>query len=222
VAANTAYDEARYGRAVEAYSELLEHGVDDGRVHFNLGNAYLRNGELGQAIASYLRARARLPRNQDVVANLDFARKSTKDALAPPAPSPVMSTLFFWHYGFSSAELRRAAVALNLVFWLVLAAGLYRRSSEVLRWMALAALVLLLAVGGSLVARWAFPQRVAVVIPQEIEARSGNSSEDVVRFKLHAGTEVRVVERRGDWFRIALPDGQQGWVPGEQVEVVRR
>jgi len=155
-----------------------------------------------------------------VAANLAFARRSTKDALAPPGPSPWLSTLFFWHYELSRRELAWAVLLLNLLFWSALAALLFRRRSPTLRWTAGALLLLLAATGGSLAVRHLWPTRVGVVLPQEIDAVSGPGSEAVVRFKLHAGTEVRVEDERGDWVRISLPDGQQGWVAADHVTVV--
>lgn len=221
IKANTAYEAGDYPRAVELYRALLEHGHDNGHLHYNLGNAYLRNGEIGRAVAEYLESLADLPRNQDVAANLAFARRSTKDALAPPEPSPWLSTLFFWHYQLSRRELAGSVLALNLLFWSVLAALLFRRRSSTLRWTAGVLLLLLAAAGGSLVVRHLWPTRVAVVLPQEIDAVSGPGSDAVVRFKLHAGTEVAVEDEREGWVRISLPDGQQGWVAADQVEVVR-
>lgn len=220
VNANAAYEAGNYARAVGLYRALLGQGFDNGRLHYNLGNAYLRNGELGRAVAAYRESLADRPRNQDVAANLAFARRSTRDALAPPRPSPVASTLFFWHYNLSRRELAWAALAVNLLFWGVLALRLLRRS-EALGWLAAVLLLVLAATAGSLLAHHLWPQRVAVVLPQEIDAVSGPGADAVVRFKLHAGTEVEVQSEREGWVRIALPDGQQGWVEAELVEVVR-
>ncbi len=220
IEANAAYESGDYATAVELYGTLVDRGLDSGYLHYNLGNAYLRNGELGRAIASYRRSWLRLPRDEDVRANLEFARQSTQDALAAPGPSPVVSTLFFWHYGLSRSELARAALILNVVFWAILAARLYRRRSEVLRWVTFLVLLPLAAVLASLAIRVLGPQRVAVVVPQEIEAQSGPGGDSVVRFKLHAGAEVALRGRRDGWLRIALPDGSQGWIEAEHAEVV--
>ncbi|MGB6994831.1 MAG: SH3 domain-containing protein, partial [Thermoanaerobaculia bacterium] len=81
-------------------------------------------------------------------------------------------------------------------------------------------LVLLVATAGSLFVHRLFPLQVAVVVPQEIEARTAPDPDSVVRFKLHAGTEVQVKDRRPGWLRIVLPDGQQGWVEEEWTELV--
>ncbi len=221
VNANRVYEAGEYERAVELYAALLDHGYENGYLHFNLGNAYLRNGELGRAIASYRRSQVFLPRDQDVRANLEFARKSAKDALRPPAPDPVLATLFFWHYGLSRSELAVTVVVVNLLLWTILILRLYRRGSEVLRWTFMVLLLLFLATLGSLVVHYLWPQEVAVIVPQEIEVRSGTNVQDVVLFKLHAGTEVRVVDRREGSLRIALPEeGKGGWIGQEHAEEV--
>lgn len=217
---NAAYEAGDFSRAIELYEAIIASGVDDGYLYFNLGNAYLRNGELGPAIAAYRRCQTSRPRDQDVRANLAFARRSAKDAIEPPEPSPVWRTLFFWHYGLSRQELLGTTVVLNLLVWGLLTLRLYRRGSEVLRWSLMVVLLLALATGGSLVVRFVYPTEIAVIVPQEIEVHSGTSTETVVRFKLHAGTELRALDTRDGWIRIVLPDGQQGWIESEHAQLV--
>ncbi|MEM7052173.1 MAG: tetratricopeptide repeat protein [Acidobacteriota bacterium] len=220
VRANTAYEDGDYGRAVRLYEGLIERGVDNGRLHYNLGNAYLRAGELGRAIASYRRAQSALPRDQDTAANLAFARRSARDALSPPGPSAVQRTLFFWHYRLSRQELFAATLGLNLLFWGLLGWRLYRPNSEILRWLTGLVLIPLLAVAASWATRTISPQRVAVIVPQEINVQSGTSRDSVVLFKLHAGAELAVLDERPDWLRIALPDGEQGWLESQHTELL--
>lgn len=221
VNANAAYESGEFAQAIGLYEQLLESGFDNGHAHYNLGNAYLRHGELGRAIASYRQASSLLPRDQDVRANLAFARKSAKDALAPPEPSAVKRTLFFWHYGLSRAELGTLVVVLNALLWAILILRLYRRASETLRWTTIVLLLLVLVTGGSLAIRHLKPQQVAVVVPQEVDVRSGTNDTALVLFKLHAGTELRVVDRREGALRIALPEaGRGGWIDAEHAAVV--
>ncbi len=221
VGANAAFDAGRYSEAIGLYRRLLENGSENGHLHYNLGNAYLRNGELGQAIASYRRSLFFLPRDQDARANLEFARKSARDALAPPAPSATLETLFFWHFSLSRSELGTLVVVLNLVLWAVLILRIYRRASEYLRWFFMVLLLLLVTTGTSLAIRHLWPRQVAVVVPQEIDVRSGTNVTAVVLFKLHAGTEVRVVDRREESLRIALPEeGRGGWIEAKHAELL--
>ncbi len=220
VAANKAYDEGQYAEAIDAYSQVVAAGIEDGRLYYNLGNAYLRNGELGRALSSYRRGRIVRPRDQDLLANQSFARGSAQDAIEPPGPSALVSTLLFWYYALSPSELALLLLGVNLLFWAVAVARIFRPVSEALRWCSMLIFVLLISTGGSLLARrWLSPP-VAVVLPQEIDAFTGPNLDSVVRFKLHAGTELRVRERREDWIRVTLPNGQQGWAQSQWIDVV--
>ncbi len=217
---NTAYEAGDFGRAVALYREMRKTGIDNGHLHYNLGNAYLRAGELGRSIASYRRALKLLPRDEDAMANLTFARRSARDEIAPPEASVLLRTALFWHYSLAPDEIFRSAVLVGLGFWIVLAVRLWRPASEVLRWSAGCLLTVGLALGGSLAAHAVFVVPIAVVVPQEIDLHAAAGDDSVVRFRLHAGTEVRVIEQRPEWIRIELPDGQRGWSRREYLEVV--
>jgi tetratricopeptide (TPR) repeat protein len=217
--ANEAYAAGDFRSAAAGYRALLAAGHRHALLHYNLGNAYLRQGELGRAIASYRRAAAGAPRHQDVRANLAYARKNARDAVAPPESPMVWRTVFAWHYALAPAELWLAAAVLNVVLWSLLSLRLWRRH-EVLTWAAAVAGLLLLACGVSLGLHRLAPSRVAVVVPREVDVRSGLRDDTVLRFKLHAGSEVVVREERDGWLRIALPDGEQGWIEAAAAEVV--
>ncbi len=64
-------------------------------------------------------------------------------------------------------------------------------------------------------------QAEAVVLGQEVDVTSGPGTQYVTEFALHNGAEVRLLETRGSWLRLALSDGElQGWVPAAAVEAV--
>lgn len=215
-----AYEDGRYGAAAVYYQELIDHGFDGGWVQYDLGNARLRSGELGRAVAAFRSSAALLPRNGDVKANLTFARQSARDAITPPVPSVAMRTLFFWHFGLSRPELLNLLLASNLLFWALLALRLFVRRSEVLQWALIGVLIVVVAFGVSVSVRYLRPDRVAVVTASEIEAHSGTAEDTLVRFKLHAGSELKMVEEREGWLRVELPDAQQGWIESRYAEVV--
>lgn len=221
MAANAAYEAGEWQASIDSYEALLERGYDSGLLQYNLGNALLRNGELGRAISALRRARAQLPRNQEVQQNLEFARRSAKDDLLPPEPALVAKTLFFWHYALGPRELWRVAILSNLLFWaLLLIRILVRRRLEAVRLALVVTVAVFVASGGSLAARALLPLRVAVVLPPELNVYSGARSDTEVRFRLHAGSEVRLLERLDDWLRIALPDGEQGWIEARYSETL--
>ncbi|MEO6026684.1 MAG: BatD family protein, partial [Candidatus Binatia bacterium] len=72
--ANTLYGDEHYPEAIAAYEKVLAAGIESGNLHFNLGNAYFKNGDVGHAILEYERARRTIPRDPDLHANLGYAR----------------------------------------------------------------------------------------------------------------------------------------------------
>lgn len=217
VEANNAFNAGEYAQAATLYQTLVQHGHDSGWLHFDLGNAYLRDHRLGQAIASYRRAQLHLPRAQDVRANLAFARQQAKDAIAPIEVAPIWQTLFFWHYGLSYHELTYITLGINAAFWLCLVAQRWRRDSEAARWLVGLLGISLVLVGASLAYRSVVRVEMLVVAQPEIEVHSGTSRDTVVRFKLHDGAEARFLDGQGGWVRIELSDGKGGWVEAGDV-----
>lgn len=220
VQANRAYAKGDYESAVTLYHELVERGAISGHVYFNLGNSYLRLGHLGKAIAAYRKSEALLPRNQDVQANLEFARKSTKDAVSPTKPPAVARTLLFWHFSLSRDELTLGFLTMNALVWLLMTLRLYHQESEILRWTLGITILMTLPLGASAALRHASPQIVAVVQSPEVAVFSGKDENSVIRFRLHEGTEAEVVATSDTWVRIALADGKQGWLPARHLDIV--
>ena len=77
--ANEAYKAGSYEKSVALYESLIEEGVETGKLHFNLGNAYFKTNELGRAILHYHKARRFLPGDEDLEANLRLADERRAD-----------------------------------------------------------------------------------------------------------------------------------------------
>jgi tetratricopeptide (TPR) repeat protein len=222
--ANRLYEAGQFAESVVVYQALVDAGVEDGTLYYNLGNAYFKVGDLGYAVLNYRRAQRLRPRDPDVAANLQLARAQTRDQLEVEDEGAligfVRSVLVEW------TTLDEAA-AIMLGLWtllcaLVVAAILWPCGRQGLRY-GITVVAVLLALGLlSLGIRMLdmHGSSPAVVVTQSVEVRSGPGVDYLTEFSLHAGTEVRVLEQRGDWVRIALPGDLQGWVPGESLEMV--
>ena len=82
--ANTAYESGDYEMAIATYLDVVDMGVVDEDLYYNLGNAFYKTGQLGPAILYYERARRLAPRNDDINQNL-----STWSAVVPTSWPPV-------------------------------------------------------------------------------------------------------------------------------------
>jgi uncharacterized protein HemY len=63
------------------YESILKEGSTSYKLHYNLGNAYYKNNELGKAIYNYELANKLQPNNNDVKMNLKIANEKTIDKI---------------------------------------------------------------------------------------------------------------------------------------------
>ena len=221
--ANEAYREGRYGDALASYEALLDQGVQNGKLHFNLGNAYYRTGHLGKAILHYCRARKFLPGDPDVENNLAVA-----DAQRLDPPIEDEDEAFF-----KSFDQWARQVSYSYVFYLALAflaAGGIASLIMVMRpqtgkWVGY--LLVLGGVVGLLLMGVAFVQYeqltrkdLGVLIAREVAVLAGPSTQETVTFTIHEGIRCRILDSTEGWYRIGLANGYNGWVPRASLEII--
>jgi tetratricopeptide (TPR) repeat protein len=220
--ANQAYDQKDYAAAVDKYKTLLQDGVANASVYYNLANTYFRLGNLGEAIWCYRKARKLSPNDRDLKENLEFARLYRVDKLAEANSSFLIEFLT----GFP------AKVGLSLLSWLVtlcwwlFLAGLflyfiYKKRGRLILTTMIASLVLFLWLGSSLRSGAKAEQRKhAVVLAGQAEAKSGPGEDYVSLFSVHQGLECEVEEEREGWYLVYLPNGSRGWVPSKTLGLI--
>jgi len=215
VLANEDYLQGRYAQAARGYEAILARDRRNGHVFYNLGNCYVRLGQVGRAVLNYRKALLLLPRDGDLKANLQHARSLRQDR-TEERPASIWHTLAFWYHAMNLRGLFIAFCALNLLFWSALLLRLFR-DSEWVRWAIALSLILTVLMGVStyLKYRETFRNPDGVVLEEESPVRAGFSHKDTVLFVLHEGTEFRILGREKGWWKIELPDGKKGWIPSQ-------
>ena len=214
-----------YQKAALRFERIAnEGGVDNGKLYYNIGNAYFRMKDIGRAILSYRRAELYAPNDANLQQNLAYALQRRQDEVEVQAQRKIMHTLFFWHYDISA---RSRAWMLGGAFasaWVFATLLLFTRRPW-MKWVAGISAVVAVALLASLIieAGTSANSRSGVIIAESTVARKGDSTSYEPSFQdsLHAGTEFRLLEDRGAWLNIALADGRQCWLPREDVELVR-
>src|ERR1700743_1541911 len=110
-AANTLYNEGKFSDAATAYDKLLASGNCSEAIYFNRGNALLKQGQVGRAIASYLQAQQLAPHDPALRANLQVARVRARGG------QPFQ--LDRWRSFFGKLSLNEWTVLAVIAFWLL-------------------------------------------------------------------------------------------------------
>ena len=213
-----------YRRSALRFERLVnEGGIQNGKLFYNIANAYYRTNDIGRAILNYRKAEQYIPNDLNLLQNLNHARQTRLDSFEETQEAKVLRTLLFWHYDFSTRLRSIVFAVFSLVFWAAISVRLFR-SEWAPRWLlTVSGIVGALFLGSLLVETYEKSGEVTgVVVSQQVVARKGDGESYEPSFKdpLHAGTEFRVLENRGDWHQIELPDGRQCWIPSRNAELV--
>lgn len=224
-ASNPQKAESLYRQAAMRYESIAtKGGIQNGKLYYNIGNVYFRIKDIGRAILNYRRAQEFIPDDPNLRQNLSYARNFRKDKIEEKQETKVFKTLFFWHYDLSkNIKINLFSIFFTLI-WLFSGTRLFFKH-YVLGWGLFSVIVLSTMIGGSLITETVSLHRdvPGVILDSEVVARKGNSDNYAPSFTepLHAGTEFYLLEKRGNWFYIELPDARACWVPEKSVAMVR-
>jgi len=224
--ANQLYETGHYSEAVQIYQQLVDQNYVDSSLFYNLGNAYYRTGDLGNAILNYERAARLDPRDAYIQANLSYVQQQTMDQYDAEANSPleqwtrVASSLF---------TLNEMSVLVLVLFWLLAALFIVNRHNRLsqlrkgLRY-ALVLVLLIFVLSAFTLANRIYDESAhpsAVVTAESVDVLSDPLEGGMPQFTLHSGAQVILQDIRGQWAQLSLLGGQfQGWVPVEAVEKI--
>lgn len=212
--ANVLFETGKHAEAAAAYEAIARSSKVSSSLYFNLGTAHLKAGQLGRAIFYLRQARRLAPRDDDIRANLRFAREKAAGGL--PLKAQPGRDLANW------LSLDEWAVLAASAAWLWLGLLTLNQLRPAWRqqtrpWLAplCAVALLLLSLAGNACFHQA--RHEAVVIARESTVRYGPLEESQTAYTLTDGVEVRVLDDHNGWLHVSDANGREGWLQAGQV-----
>ena len=216
--ANQDYSEGHFQEAADGYQNLVNAGQWSANLFYNLGNAWFRLGNFGEAILNYERAVALDPHHPEAAANLVLVRDEAR--------ALELQRKGLERY-IETATSTQYSIAASIAFWCVLfgIARLFflrRRSAVLVPLIIFAAVVF----AGAVFALYSLEtgskgRALAIVTGKKIEARLATADNSNSILALPAGSEIKVLSQRGDWLYAELPNDLRGWIPANAAQQVR-
>lgn len=221
--ANAFYREGNYEAAGRIYEELLERSPDEETLHFNLGNSYFRSGFLPQAILAYERAKHLNPRNGDIRKNLSYVKNALEYKIEDKRNWYLKAGDEILEY-MTEKEILLTAFSVLFLLLSILVYSIFSQGSIRWGWFKKTLAVLCLLAGILVMLKDVQKHWVqgAIVMSREAEVRYGPSVNDQVAFRLGGGLKVYVIQKREDWSRVLLTNGEMGWIDNTQIELIRQ
>jgi len=222
---NDLYQKANYKEAAATYQKMVDDGYQSATLYFNLGNAYYKNGDIAPAILYYEKAHRLSPGDEDIRINIQFANSKTTDKIET-APEFFITK---WWAGFILAFSANALAVFSVLFFLV-ASGLlilYRFSGSVGIKKAsfyLALILLLLGIGTIFIsgrqAAYFEAHHDGIIFNSSVNVKNAPATTAKNGFVLHEGTKVSILDKKSDWVKIKLANGNEGWVSAADLREI--
>jgi len=223
--ANEDYQKGDYKSAIIQYNAILEKGFESGELLYNLGNAHFKIGEFAPAILNYERAKKILGHNKELEHNLAFVQYRLKDKIEPV---PQLFIIEWWDnvknlftlssYQFFIFFLFILFIAsLTLFFWY----KSYILKKKMFFVSVITGVIFLFFV-------IAFATKVieeknnkfAVLFLHELKVKSSPDESGTDIFQIHYGIKFQIVDELGEWYKILIPDGKNGWIKKQGFEII--
>ncbi len=201
--------------AIALFESIVDRGIENEDVYFNLGNVYARADRKLDAIVAYERALRLAPNDDDARKNLATVRASLVGEIASeevPEELGLADVLDPLVRAFPRRPVAYALLAANLLLVAMLA--LRRRR------IAAALVVATVVLGGIVLAQVIVSQDPRGVMMASVELRRGPNARYEERGTTSAGSRVRVVRETAGWDKIQNPDGTTGWLLAKHVQRV--
>lgn len=222
---NDAYAKGDFVAAAQAYNAVLDAGYESADLYYNLGNVYYRQEEYGLSILNYERALRLKPNFRDAKQNLDLADSKTEDQIA------ALPEIFLaqWAHSvvawFSPTGWRICTLILltllgtAVVIFLLSRDYAWRKGSLIGGIVTLVFLLLCIACTISASVRYNRHNQAIVTAPMAV-VKSSPEENSIDKLVLHEGTKVNIEETLGEWHKIQIADGNNGWLQTDEVTII--
>ncbi len=217
------YKNAKYQEAIDSWMKIVQNGEHSAELYFNIANAQYKLNKIGPSIYYYEKALQLDPNDSDIKTNLTFAENARVDAISP-LPKTIFSK---WYKNIAEVFTYNGWAVLSVVFsitFVVLFLFYYFSfSAKIKRLLFTGSMFsLMLFAGGLILAFLTYDDysrnNPAIIFAEEIKIKAEPSLGSSTAFVLHEGTKVQIIAEDGNWYRIALADGKDGWIQNSELK----
>ena len=215
--ANEFYAAGTYDSAQVYYSMIVDAGINNSAVFFNLGNTYHRLNKPGLARLYYEKAALLSPKDEDVQANIRFIQTIIVDRSEERGEDDFLTAIFYNIHMLLPLQSQLVLLfALTLILSIFGIGILFKRGLSRL-WLSYGAtlcavLILITGISAGYKIYALESRQYAIILTQTLDAKNQPMGTQTL-FTAHEGTKLQIRKTDGEWALVNLPNGASGWVP---------
>jgi len=219
-----AYSKGNFKKAITLYESLLKEG-ESAPLHYNLGNAYYKDGQNARAILNYEKSLLLNPGNGDARFNLELARTKVVDKIEPVGEFFLVSWKNSLQSQMSVREWAVMGIILFILFILFTVLFIFSRISWLKKVSFFVGIFLFLSTLAANAFAYSLHKQLtnrntAIIMAPSVTVKSSPDNSGTDLFILHDGTKVEIRSKLSDWSEIQMENGSVGWLPSSSFEVI--
>jgi len=218
--ANADFDQNNFESAINGYRLLLERGVRQPAVYYNLGGAYFKNDQIGMAIAAYLHCLKIDPSFTAAKENLEYVRRYTIDKVEEK-PKGFLLNIWYGLIGILPAEWY--FIFTIIVYWALcliitlMIVGFGKK--EILSYLLILSFIIFIigVINTNFLIDETVNSKWGVITVASAELREGPGEDFGKIFTGHEGLEFKILSHRQGYYLVELANGLKGWIEGSTL-----
>jgi tetratricopeptide (TPR) repeat protein len=218
-AANQAYDSSDYERAIVLYSKIIEQQPLNTQVLYNLGNSNYKLNNIADAVWYYEKVLTIDPNHKDASINKTIAKQRIPNAIKSNDPIFFVKWWNIMTHPTNSNTLAYFAMFVSMLTVVLIV--LKNKIRVPIQLTIMLALVTIAALTIAVIsANNQLLNKKGIIFGSQTQLLS---SPDVLKnaFNIPEATEANIIDTKGDWCFVELPDSRTGWVRINQIRTLQ-
>ncbi len=223
--ANSYYSNGDYTSAINLYLQIVDAGYESQSLYYNLGNSHYKLNNIADSNYYFEMAKKLSPNDSDINLNLSFAQNMRVDKIEKLPVSQLEGIRVKIINLFSVNSWR--VLFLIFIWLLCISFFLYIYYSDPIKKKLFFNISIVLILISSLVYWISYEKEIessklyGIIYPKEIEVWSEPNKLSELKFLLHEGTKVELINQAQDWTNIRLENGTTGWLYTDFIKSIK-
>ena len=223
--ANNYYSNGDYNNAISLYLQIVDSGYENPSLYYNLGNSHYKLNNIAESNYYFEMAKKLSPNDSDINLNLSFAQNMRVDKIEklPVSQLEGIRIKIINLFSVNSWNI----LFLIFIWLLCISVFLYIYYADPFKKKLFFNISIVLVLISSLIYWIGYEKKIesdklfGIIYPKEIEVWSEPNKLSELKFLLHEGTKVELINQAQDWTNIRLENGTTGWLYTDFIKSVK-
>ena len=223
--ANNYYSNGDYNSAISLYLQIVDSGYASPSLYYNLGNSHYKLNNIAESNYYFEMAKKLSPNDSDINLNLSFAQNMRVDKIEklPISQLEGIRIKIINLFSVNSWNI----LFLIFIWLLCISVFLYIYYADPFKKKLFFNISIVLVLISSLIYWTGYEKKIesdklfGIIYPKEIEVWSEPNKLSELKFLLHEGTKVELINQAQDWTNIRLENGTTGWLYTDFIKSVK-